>query len=207
MRQPSEAGLIRGIRRWDLVILAVNGIIGAGIFGLPSQAFKLTGTYSLLAFAACAVVVTLAILCFAEVSSRFTETGGPYLYARPAFGATVSFQVGWMLWLARLTAFAANSNLLVQYIGFFWPDAVSGLPRALIITVVVAALTIINLIGVRNAALTTNIFTIAKLLPLLLFIAVGLFFVKSSNYPLATPPTYANFSAAVLVLVYAFTGF
>ncbi|HET7114452.1 MAG TPA: amino acid permease, partial [Pyrinomonadaceae bacterium] len=82
--KPDE-GLVRGIRRWDLVAIAINGIIGAGIFGLPSRVYSLIGTYSLIAFVACALVVALIILCFAEVSSRFEETGGPYLYAREAY--------------------------------------------------------------------------------------------------------------------------
>ncbi len=87
MNPTSRAGLVRGIGRWDLVAVAINGIIGAGIFGLPSKVFSLIGSYSLLAFVACALVVTLIILCFAEVGSRFDATGGPYLYAREAFGS------------------------------------------------------------------------------------------------------------------------
>src|SRR6185503_20610203 len=110
----SNEGLLRGIRRWDLVAVAINGIIGAGIFGLPAKVYALIGTYSLIAFVACAIVVTLIILCFAEVGSRFEETGVPYLYAREAFGPTVAFEVGWLIWLARLTAFAANCNLMIN---------------------------------------------------------------------------------------------
>ena len=79
MNQPTHAGLVRGIRRWDLVAVAINGIIGAGIFGLPSKVYALIGAYSLVAFVVCALVVTLVILCFAEVGSRFKETGGPCL--------------------------------------------------------------------------------------------------------------------------------
>src|ERR1043166_6160696 len=92
-RKPvSEEGLIRGIRRWDLVAVTINGIIGAVIFGLPSKVYGLIGNYSLIAFGACALVVMLIILCFAEVGSRFEETGGPYLYARAAFGPAVAFE-------------------------------------------------------------------------------------------------------------------
>src|SRR5437660_10646214 len=134
----SPEGLVRGIRRWDLVAITINGIIGAGIFGLPSKVFSLIGAYSLIAFVVCALVVTLIILCFAEVGSRFDETGGPYLYARAAFGPTVAFEVGWLSWLARLTAFAANCNLLVSYLGFFWPAANAPVQRAIIIALVVA---------------------------------------------------------------------
>jgi len=118
-----EADLIRGIRRWDLVAITINGIIGAGIFGLPSKVYGLISTYSLIAFVACALVVALIILCFAEVSSRFDETGGPYLYAREAFQPAVAFEIGWLIWLARITAFAANCNLLINYLSFFWMPA------------------------------------------------------------------------------------
>src|SRR5947208_11548147 len=142
----SDKGLLRGIRKWDLVAVAINAVIGAGIFGLPSKVFALIGSYSLIAFVVCALVVTLIVLCFAEVGSRFDETGGPYLYAREGFGSTVAFEVGWLIWLARLTAFAANCNLLVAYIGYFLPAAANPFWRASIIIVVVAILAAINLL-------------------------------------------------------------
>src|SRR5678816_1093154 len=129
--KPDE-GLVRGIRRWDLVAITINGIIGAGIFGLPSKVYSLIGTYSLIAFVVCALIVALIILCFAEVSSRFEETGGPYLYAREAYAPAVAFEIGWLIWLVRVTAFAANCNLLINYLGFFWSQATSPLWRALI---------------------------------------------------------------------------
>lgn len=203
----SDEGLIRGIRRWDLVAITINGIIGAGIFGLPAKVFSLIGSYSLIAFVVCALVVTLIILCFAEVGSRFNETGGPYLYAREAFGPTVGFQIGWLMWLARLTAFAANCNLLVSYLGYFWPSATSTLWRACIITLVVAVLATINVLGVRQAAIVSNCFTIGKLIPMLIFIAAGLFFLNPHAFALGPPPTSAAFSQSVLLLIYAFTGF
>src|SRR5947208_9304911 len=149
MQKTSEEGRLRGIRKWDLVAVAINGIIGAGIFGLPAKVYALIGTYSLLAFVACALVVTLIILCFAEVGSRFDATGGPYLYAREAFGPTIAFEVGWLIWLARLTAFAANCNLLIIYLGYFWPGATTALWRAAIIAAVVVFLTTIHILGVR----------------------------------------------------------
>ena len=205
--QLSGEGLIRGIGRWDLVAVAVNGIIGAGIFGLPSKAFQLTGSYSLIAFVVCAAVLVLIILCFAEVGSRYDETGGPYLYAREAFGSLVGFEVGWLIWLVRITAFAANCNLLVSYLGFFSPSVTGGWPRVLIIAAVVLALATINLIGVRQAAITTNIFTVGKLVPIILFIALGLFYLNPSNYSFSEQPSLGSFSQAVLLLVYAFSGF
>lgn len=207
MIQPEGPVLVRRIRRWDLVAIVINGIIGAGIFGLPSRVYALIGPYSIGAFLICAFVVSLVVLCFAEVGSRFTETGGPYLYAREAFGPGVGFEVGWLLWLTRLTAFAANCNLLTSYAGHFFPEVTAGLWRAALITAVVLLLTAINLRGVRETALAINLFTIGKLVPIFLFIAVGLFFVKPSNFATLAQPDYHDFSTSVLLLIYAFTGF
>jgi amino acid transporter len=205
--EPTDAGLLRAVRRWDLVAVAINGIIGAGIFGIPSETFKAIGVYSLAAFGACAIVVGLIVLCFAEVGSRFEGTGGPYLYAREAFGSWVGFEVGWLIWIARLTAFAANLNLLVEYSSLFWPAARSGLIRIAIITIVTTALTAVNVAGVRDAARASNVFTIGKLIPLAVFIAVGLFFLNPSQLSPGAAPSFGQFSGAVLLAVYAFTGF
>src|ERR1051325_2854309 len=148
----TREGLIRNISRWDFVSLIVNIMVGAGIFGLPSKVFALTGSWSVLAYLICGVLAALIILCFAEVGSRFSETGGPYLYSRVAFGSIVGFEVGWLLWLARLTGFAALCNLLLGYLSFFVPALATGLARGITITVVVLAMTVINILGVREAS-------------------------------------------------------
>ena len=207
MEQTTQEGLVRGIGRWDLVALTVNIIVGAGIFGLPSTIYRLTGAWSVLAYLVCAVLSTLIILCFAEVGSRFAETGGPYLYARAAFGPVIGFEVGWLLWLARLTGFAALCNLLLGYLSFFWPAAAFGWTRALVITVVVIALTTVNVIGVREAALVSNLFTVGKITPLLLFVVAGLFFLSPRPFTMHAAPGLSDFSRAVLLLVFAFSGF
>jgi amino acid transporter len=198
---------VRGIRRWDLVALVVNAVIGAGIFGLPARVFELAGPWSLLAFAACAAVVTLIVLCFAELGSRFDRTGGPYLYVGAAFGPLAGFTVGWLIWLARVTAFAALCNLLVGYLGHFWPAAGLAPWRPLIVTAIVIALAAVNVRGIRQAALVGNAFTIGKLAPLVLFVAVGAFFVDPGRLALSRPPELGRFSEAALLLVFAFTGF
>jgi len=205
--QKTQKGLVRGIRRWDLVAMAINGIIGAGIFGLPSKAHALVGSYSVIAIIVCALVVGLIVLCFAEVSSRFSETGGPYLYAREALGPVAGFEVGWLIWLARVTAFAANSNLLIDYLGYFHPGIGAGAPRAVAIIVIAVALTAVNVIGVRNAALFSDVFTIGKLIPLALFIGAGLFFLDPGNFSPPPAPAFSSFSKSTMLLVYAFTGF
>ena len=199
--------LRRAIGKWDLVALALNLFVGAGIFGLPSRVYALAGVYSLLAYVACAVSIFLIILCFAEVSSRFTETGGPYLYARTTFGPLVGFEIGWLAWLVRLTAFAALCNLFADYLASFLPAAASGSGRVAVVSVVVLFLATANIVGVRVASLLSNIFTIGKLVPLVLLVALGSLFINPQSYSLSADPGYTAFSASVLLLVFAFTGF
>jgi APA family basic amino acid/polyamine antiporter len=206
MSQTSE-GLKRDIRRWDLVALFINVTVGAGVFRLPSEVFRAAGVYSLFAFLTCAVVIGLIILCFAEVASRFTETGGPYLYGREAFGPAFGFMIGWLMWITRLAGFATLSEVLVVSLGYFWPAAMIGLPRAMIITGMVILLTVVNIIGVRESAIVGNIFTVTKLVPLLLFIGVGLFFINRENFSFRARPNVASFSSAVFILVFVFSGF
>lgn len=199
--------LVRGIRRWDFVALIINITIGAGILGLPAKIHALVGTYSVVAYGTSAAIVALIILCFAEVSSRFSGAGGPYLYAREAFGPLVGFEVGWLLWISRLASFAALCNLFVDYAAYFWPTVESGLGRAVLMACLVVALTLINLVGVRTASLVNNLFTVSKVLVLVLFTGVGLFFVDWRAFSFAVAPTYAGFSGAVLLLIFTFSGF
>lgn len=202
-----EEKLVRGIGRWDLTAIIINTIIGAGIFGLPAKVHALIGSYSLIAFLACAVIVGLIVVCYAEVSSRFSATGGPYLYAREAFGPVVGFEVGWLYWIVRVTTFAANCNLFVTYLGFFDERLSSSSGRIAVITLIVIGLAIVNFIGVKMSAIMTNVFTAGKLIPLTIFVLVGLFFVDPGNFDFGVVPEYGSFSSAVLLLIYAFVGF
>ena len=207
MSAAPDARLIRGLRRWDLVALVINSVVGAGIFGLPSQVHALAGTYSVAAYAVSAVAIALIVFCFAEVGSRFGSTGGPYLYARAAFGPLIGFQVGWLMWVARIAGFASLTNLFVAYLAFFAPGANTGPWRALIIVVVVIVLALINIVGVRTTATVTNVLTAGKLLPLLLLVSVGAFFVNPQSYSFDVTPTYQSFSQAALLLLFAYMGF
>jgi amino acid transporter len=190
-----------------MVAMMINGIIGAGIFGLPSKVHALAGPSGLLAFAACAVIVGAIALCFAEVSSRFTGTGGPYLYAQEAFGDLAGFLVGWVTWIARVTAQATISNVMASYFAFFWAPAGTGWGRAAAMIAVTGVLTVINLIGVRQAAGSIGALTIGKLAPLVLFVGVGLFFVEPERFTGVGAIEAGSFTQAMLQLVFAFAGF
>ena len=199
--------LNREIKRWDLVLLTINSIIGAGIFGLPSTIFALTGPYSLWSFAACAVVVLVFIFCFAEVSSRFQETGGPYRYVLKSFGRFPAFLIGWLLILSRVFIYATLINLQVTYLGVFSSAFTTPLARILIITLVTLSLTWINHIGIRNLARVNQVLTFAKLLPLALFILVGLWYIDGRHFRQEALPSLSSFSQSVMLLVFAFGGF
>jgi amino acid transporter len=199
-------GLVRGIRRWDLVLLTIGGVVGAGIFGLPSKVYALTGGYSLLVFGVCVLVAGCRVLCFAEVGSRFSDTGGSYLYAHRTFGPIAGFEVGWLDWISTSAGFAAACHVLAGYLGYFWPPA-SGPARGGVITLVILVLAGVNLVGVRSSAAVGNVLTLGKLLPLLLFVAAGAFFIEPGRFSFGAPPGPASFAAATLLLLYAFSGF
>jgi APA family basic amino acid/polyamine antiporter len=201
------SGLARDLGRWDLVALVVNSVIGAGIFGLPSRVYATAGAYSLVAYLAAGLAIGLIVTCFAEVSSRFRDTGGPYLYARVAFGSFAGFEIGWLMWLARIAALAALGNLGVGYVTYFLPALGDETWRAVLLAVAIVALTLVNVMGVRVTATVTNLFTVAKLVPLVLIVAAGLFLVRPDAFAFDNVPDYRAFSQASLLLVFAFTGF
>jgi len=200
--------LKRGIKRWDLVLLLINNTIGAGIFGLPSKIFSLSGFYSLLALLVCAVVIFILIFIFAEVASKFDKTGGPYLYILTTFGKTPAFIIGWLILITRIAAFAALINLLVTYLAYFYPILLERSYKFSIIIAVTFILTWVNYLGVKNSTKLNNTFAIAKILPLLVFVVVGVFFINPELIDVhQSLPSLSNFSSSVLIFTFAFTGF
>jgi amino acid transporter len=199
--------LQRGINKWELTLMIINSIIGAGIFGLPSKVFQSTGVYSIIAFFACAAVVLIFILCFAEVSSRFDKTGGPYIYTLSAFGKFPGFLIGWLLLVGRIFSYATLINLMVTYLSFFSQSFNSSEVRFATIIIVTLLLTYINHISVKNTARVSTVLTLAKLTPLVIFIIAGLFFLDLDLFIVKSAPAFPEFSNAVLLLVFAFGGF
>jgi len=203
--------LVRAIGRWSLTALVVNSVIGSGVFGLPSTVAGLLGNLSPIAVLLAGAGMGVIFGCFAEVASRFQQAGGPYLYARAAFGRGMGIQMAWMLLLGQVAAPAANANLFVIYLGEFWPHARDPLPRALILTILVGVLALINVRGVRAGTQVSNFFTAAKLLPLFAVIGMGLFVMQAYSGGIS-PSAQAAVTAtqwlkAVLLLVFAYGGF
>jgi APA family basic amino acid/polyamine antiporter len=207
----SSRQLVRAIGRWSLTALVVNSVIGSGVFGLPSTVAGLLGKFSPLAVLLAGLGMAVIFACFAEVSAQFHQAGGPYLYARAAFGRGMGIQMGWMLLLGQAAAPAANANLFVIYLGEFWPHATDPLPRALILTILVGVLAFINVRGVRAGALVSNFSTAAKLVPLFAVIGMGFFVLHAhpdeASTGAAAVVTTSQWMKAVLLLVFAYGGF
>ena len=207
MASPPRPRLLRVVGLPGLTAIAVNGVIGSGIFVLPATVAGLLGSASPVAYLVAALVAALVVACFAEAGSLFDRTGGPYLYARKAFGPFVAFQVGWAFFLSRLAAAAAIGNAFAAYLGYLWPAAAGGAGRALAITALLAALAAVNVVGVRYGGWTVNVLTVAKLVPLLLFVSVGLVYADPNRYVLLALPDSSRLRQASLLLIFAFGGF
>jgi basic amino acid/polyamine antiporter, APA family len=207
--QSSQPELIRAIGRWSMVALAVNCILGSGIFGLPSVVAGLIGRASPVAVLLAGIGMGVIIACYAEVASQFSETGGTYLYLRHAFGRVIGLQVGWMTLLTRLTAGAAAVNLLVSYSGEFYPAATHPVPRLIIITVFVGVLAWVNCRGVGAGTLMSNASVVAKLGALAVVCGAGVAWL-SLHPPLAAQPVVTSADSwlkAMLLLLFAYGGY
>ncbi|HEY0783750.1 MAG TPA: APC family permease [Thermoanaerobaculia bacterium] len=212
MTEPTAAaqpGFRRAVSRWEIVGLSVNDVIGSGIYLLPAESAALLGTWSVGAVVLAGFAVLLLVLCFAEAASHFDRPGSAYLYARVAFGDFVGFEVGWMTWLARVSAVSSLAVAFARALGYLWPAANGGWPKALAIALPVLALMAINIVGVKSGVRTAVFLAITKTLPLLLFLIAGsLAFSRAIEATVAPVPlTASGLGKAALLLLFAYAGF
>jgi len=200
-------GLVRAVSRWQIVGLAINDVIGSGVYLLPAAAAALLGNASILAVVLAGLAVALLVLCFAEAASYFDEPGAGYIYTREAFGNFIGFEVGWMTWLARVASIASLANGFAQATAFLWPPAATGVPRVALIVGLIALLTWINVVGVKQGARTAVVLTIAKTAPLVIFILIGIFYVNWSTLSPMEMPRPEVLGEASLLLLFAYAGF
>lgn len=194
---------------WTILLFGINGIIGSGIFLLPNEGMKLFGPASLLVLGFDALLILTIGLCFAEDASLFKETGGSYVYAKAAFGNFVGYEVGFVTWAIRIIA---EGTL---YVGFatalagVFPQLNNIMAKDIIVTILALSLMSMNLMGVQVASIVNNVITVSKLVPLIIFIAVGIWFIKGPNFTPFVPAAVANtssFSLAAITMFYVFTG-
>jgi amino acid transporter len=201
------ATLRRVASRWQIVALALNDVVGSGVYLLPAAAAALLGPLSLGAVAMAGFAVLVIVLCFAEASSYFDEPGSAYLYARQAFGTFVGFEVGWMTWLARVASVASLSVGFAQALSFLIPSTADGVGRGVAIALPLLTLTVINIVGMRSGVNAAVILVLGKLLPLGIFVLVGCFAVSWSRVLGQQPTVDGGIGGAALLLLFAYAGF
>jgi basic amino acid/polyamine antiporter, APA family len=197
--------LVRGLGTRQLTATIFNHTVGSGIFVLPAFAVAQLGTAAPLAYLVCALVMLLVVLVFAEAGSRVTATGGPYAYVEIGLGPFFGFTAGILLVASQIAAAGAISMLLGQSLSRLaglthpaWPGA--------IVLALVATLAAVNIHGLAWGARVVEIFTAAKLVPLLFFVLAGVFFISPPNLHWATAPTTGQVATTTGTLIFAFTG-
>jgi amino acid transporter len=207
----SNPQLVRAMGRWSVAALILNIVIGASVFGLPKELAALLGPLSPWAYLAAGGIILCIAACFAEVSSYFDQTGGPYLYAREAYGVFVATLIAWLMILVRIASVAANANLLVPYLSQFFPALGTPLARAAVITAFLWGIAYLNIRGVRTGAVTSDALAWLKVAVLALFIGAGVYFVFAHGR--SAPPnalqtvTAASWFEALLLLIFGYGGF
>lgn len=195
---------------WSIVLLGINAIIGSGIFLLPNKAMSIIGPASMWVILFDMLLVVSIALCFAEVGGMFKKNGGPYVYAKEAFGDFIGFEVGFMKWAISIIAWAAMAVAFTTALGNVFPQTQDPVIKNAIILTILIGLGTLNILGVNISKIMNNIITLGKLIPLVMFVAVGIFFIKGSNFtPMFPTGTYeaGTFGSAALLIFYAFTGF
>ena len=207
----SSKGLVRTIGRGSLTALMINSIIGAGIFKLPANLAQRLGGWSPLSCVAAGAGILVIAACIAEVSSRYDETGGLYLYARDALGHFPGLLVAWMTWLTRIAAPAAAANLVWSYAAKFYPGLETTPAKFLVLLVLLGHLAVLNCLGVKMGTKVSNMFTAVKVSFLLAFVLAGgwALVARPEVHVQVSLPTAsaANWLQAMLLLVYAYGGF
>ena len=205
----SEAAteLRRDIGIFGAAFLALNAMIGAGIFALPGKIAVNAGLLSPWLFLVVGVLFVSVVLTFAELSSYYEQTGGPVVYATEAFGPFAGFSTGWAIYLSRMTAFAANANVMAVYLASMHDFFASDMARGAVISVVTLGLAWANIMGVRDGVRTMAVFTFLKITPLVLMVLFGLQHVTGATLIPGGPYVIEELGGTTLLLIYAYVGF
>lgn len=204
---PDDAHLRREIGKLGVAAIAMNGIIGSGIFALPAVAVARLGAFSPWAFTICAALILAVALTFARLASFFDTTGGPIVYTTTAFGPYVGFQTGLLIYVSRVAAIAASANLIVDHAAAVWGVLSAGSVRAAAVISYIGVATVLNAMGVRAGMIAILVVSILKLAPLFVLIALGAPEIGWAKIAAAEFPQTGQLGATTLVLMYAFIGF
>jgi basic amino acid/polyamine antiporter, APA family len=202
----TQEGLKREVGVWGLSANIINAMVGAGIFVLPAIIASNMGAAGVLAYLFCGLLIGLVMLCFAEVGSKITHSGGSYAYVETAFGPFPGFLVSVFYLMASVFADAAVSNALVEILGLVSPIFKTPFIRIFTLFLFFLGLAILNVVGVKQGIGLVKIITVAKLAPILLLISLGWKDVQWFNLQWETGPTIQGFGETSLILFFAFMG-
>jgi len=205
-RSSTERSLVRAIGTWALAAGIINVTVGGGIFRLPADVAAALGPAAPLAYVVCAIAMGLIVLCFAEAGSRVSLTGGPYAYVELAFGPYIGFLTGVLIWFLGTTAVAAVSTVFATNAAKLFPVFEQPTMRAILLIASFATVATVNILGVKQGSRLNGIATVAKLLPLLLLVLAGAFFIDTANLAITTAPAAGDVTRASIVLIFAFSG-
>ncbi|MDR4508214.1 MAG: amino acid permease [Candidatus Brocadiaceae bacterium] len=196
--------LKRVLGTFDVICMGFNCVVGAGIFLIVGQVQSLAGNGVFLVFPLCGLLCFFIALCFAEMAGIYGKTGGAYLYARDVFGPLIGFWVGWIMWISSIIGWASVASGFGFYVRYFLPEEQAWCSM-LIVATSIAGLGSVNYFGIKLGAKVINFFTVGKLFSLLMFVGIGMFFVKKGNF--TSLHRIENFNTAIIIALYAYTGF
>ena len=203
---PTEPALQRVIGVRGLAAAIFNITIGAAIFVLPANMASSLGAAAPLAYLVCAVATALVALCIAEAGSRVPDSGGPYAYVETAFGPYAGYLCGVLLWLGITLAMGAVATVFADALSGLLPALGTSLPRAVLLIVVYGGLAFVNIRGAALGSRVSGIATVAKIVPLIAFVVLGLSHVRAENLALGSFPPVARLGESGLLLMFAFFG-
>jgi len=203
----TREGLKRVIGIRELAACAINNTVGGGIFVLPAIAAASLGSSSIIAYLICGVLIFIIIMCFAEIGAKITTTGGAYLYIENAFGRYAGFLANTMHWFGyAIMSDAAIANALADTLSIFFPVLHNHMFRALFFAIILGGLVFINIRGVKQGVFLVEMSTYAKLIPLLILIVAGSFYISPVNLSWSGLPQIKSLGQVSLVLFFAFIG-
>lgn len=203
----TQEGLKREIGLWGLTFNIINTVIGSGIFVLPALISEELGAAGVFAYLFCGFLITIVMLCFAEVGSKITITGGAYAYIEVAFGKYFGFiTANLFIFGASLMATAAVANAIANTLSYLMPLMGNPFLRACFFVLLFTALTVLNVRGVKEGITVIKLTTLLKLAPLLLLICWGFTKINGENLVWNRLPPLKAFGKISLILFFAFQG-
>jgi APA family basic amino acid/polyamine antiporter len=208
----SKVELKSELTLFDVTNLVVGAIIGADIYVASAFGAKNLGPFSLIVWVLAGIIAIVIALCFAQCAALLPKVGGPYAYAKEAWGPFAGFLVGWSLWLAEWVSLAVFPVAFTQYLMFFLPS-LSLVLQTLVKGLFVVFLVTTNIVGVRTAGKTNDVLTLVKLLPLILFSIIGILYVvlhpvaATGNFTPFLPSGLGNFGITLVLIFWAYAGF